>query len=132
MKKESIGALVILGGIALIGFIWFKRNKPTTSDVQLAELTAESNKLLAGRNEDLDKAFEIDKESINNPYRGIDVSPTYLTVKEQNEITKAIGVIFDPSVMVSNQISQNMQNADFSQLGNIGVANIDFTNIKIK
>jgi hypothetical protein len=32
--KEKVGALIILGGVALIGFYWFKKNKPTIASSQ--------------------------------------------------------------------------------------------------
>jgi hypothetical protein len=60
MKKKSLGALVILAGIGLIGFIWFKKNKPTMSDKQLADLTAQSNA------ENIDKPFEYGDANIKN------------------------------------------------------------------
>ena len=62
MKKSSLGALVILGGIAMIGFTWFRRNKPTTADTQLADLTAQSNSLQAGA-DTIDKPFEYSQRS---------------------------------------------------------------------
>jgi hypothetical protein len=31
MKKENIGALVILSGVAILGYFWFKKNKPKLS-----------------------------------------------------------------------------------------------------
>jgi len=43
MKKENFGALILLGGIAYIGFIWFKRNKPKIADTQLSNLAIQSN-----------------------------------------------------------------------------------------
>lgn len=66
MKKGNIGALIILAGIGVIGFIWFKRNKPTTADKQLADLTAQSNALNTGSAETIDKPFEYSQDTINN------------------------------------------------------------------
>jgi len=130
MKKENIGALVILGGVAILGYFWFKKNKPKLSKEQLAELTAQSNSLKAGA-ETIDKPFEYSQDAINNagsnPYTSSTVNMGTLTQKEIEDIRASIGTIYDPSTSISNQISQNMQSADFSNLGNIG-----FTNIKIK
>ncbi len=130
MKKENIGALVILGGVAILGYFWFNKNKPKLSKEQLAELTAQSNSLKAGA-ETIDKPFEYSQDSINNagsnPYASSSVNMSTLTQKEIEDIRASIGTIYDPSTSISNQISQNMQNADFSNLGSIG-----FTNIKIK
>lgn len=130
MKKENIGALVILGGVAILGYFWFKKNKPSLSKEQLAELTAESNSLKAGADK-IDKPFEYSQDAINNagsnPYTASTVNMSTLTQKEVEDIRASIGTIYDPSTSISNQISLNMQNADFSKLGSI-----DFTNIKIK
>ena len=137
MKKESLGALVILAGIGVIGFIWFKRNKPTTADKQLADLTAQSNALNTGSTGDLDKPFEYTEDEKSragkNPYTysfysDKEVKDWYknMTPAELEALKKSIGNIADPSAIGTNQIAINMQNADFSNLGNIG-----FTNIKI-
>lgn len=138
MKKESLGGLIILAGIGLIGFIWFKRNKPTTSDKQLADLTAQSNALNTGSNGDLDKPFEYTEEQKSsygrNPYTfsfysDKEVKNWYkdMTPAELEALKKSIGNIPDPSAIGTSQIAQNMQGADFSNLGSIG-----FTNIKVK
>ena len=135
MKKQNIGLVVILGGVAFIGFIWFKRNKPQLSDKQLADLTAQSNSLQAGA-DTIDKPFQYGQDAINNagsnPYSNSTFTMGALTAQESQAIKDSIGTIFDPSAMISNQIALNMQNADFSQLGNLGLANIDWSNIKIK
>jgi len=138
MKKESLGGLIILAGIGLIGFIWFKRNKPTTSNKQLADLTAQSNALNTGSVESIDKPFEYTEDQKasygRNPYdftyySAFDVKKWYqdMTPAELEALKKSIGYIPDPSAIGTNQIAQNMQSADFSNVGNIG-----FTNIKIK
>ena len=68
MNKSNLGALIILGGVAIIGFVWFRRNKPTTSDKQLAELIAKSNSIA----DSIDKPFvyteEQKKNRFKNPY----------------------------------------------------------------
>ena len=138
MKKESLGGLIILAGIGLIGFIWFKRNKPTTSDKQLADLTAQSNALNTGSVESIDKPFEYTEEQKSsygrNPYTfsfysDKEVKNWYkdMTPAELEALKKSIGNIPDPSAIGTSQIAQNMQGADFSNLGSIG-----FTNIKVK
>ena len=138
MKKESLGGLIILAGIGLIGFIWFKRNKPTTSNKQLADLTAQSNALNTGSVESIDKPFEYTEDQKasygRNPYTysfysDKDVQNWYkdMTPAEFEALKKSIGYIPDPSAIGTSQIAQNMQSADFRNVGNIG-----FTNIKIK
>jgi hypothetical protein len=57
MNKKALGGLVMLGGIAFIGFIWFKKNKPNISNKQLEYLTSQSNNLNAGAN-NIDKPFD--------------------------------------------------------------------------
>jgi len=139
MKKESIGAIVILGGIAIIGFIWFKRNKPTTADAQLAKLTAESNNLSTGADL-IDKPFEYSQESINNagsnPYTTSTFTMGNLTPKEIAEIKTVTDNIPDVQGNILNQIALNLQNSSSSinDLGNLNLnlANIDWSNIKIK
>ena len=141
MKKESIGLLVILGGVAIIGFIWFKRNKPTTSDKQFADLQAQSNALNTGSVESIAKPFEYSQQVINsagsNPYSSSTVGDMYsnLTPAEIKSLGEAVNQACPSCASLGNigtsQITQNMQNADFSQLGNLGLANIDWSNIKI-
>jgi hypothetical protein len=90
MKKSNLGALVILAGIGIIGFIWFKRNKPTTADKQLADLTAQSNALNTGSAENIDKPFEYSQQILTtqgqNPYS----SMSLISKEEQAEISKAV------------------------------------------
>ena len=41
--KNKVGVLFILGGIALVGVYWFKKNKPTIGQSQAKGLEALSN-----------------------------------------------------------------------------------------
>jgi hypothetical protein len=140
MKKESIGSVVILAGIAIIGFIWFKRNKPTTDVKQLADLTAQSNTLSSGNVEIIDKPFEYSQQVINtagsNPY----TASTFtwgnedLTPKQYQDIKNAIGTVNDPSAIYSGQVV--LDNTNLNQLSNydfstVNWSNLDFSNIKI-
>ena len=50
--KEKIGALIILGGVALIGFYWFKKNKPTIASSQAKGLQALSDFYKTGGTDD--------------------------------------------------------------------------------
>jgi len=88
MKKSNLGALVILGGIAIIGFVWFRRNKPTTADEQLADLTTQSISLQAGA-DTIDKPFEYSQDTINNqgqnPY-----APSILSPAEQQQVNQNV------------------------------------------
>ena len=131
MKKENIGMLVILGGVAIIGFFWFKRNKPQLAKSQLADLTAQSADLSAGAR-GIDKPFVYSQNAINsagsNPYTNSSITSgmysnmtpaevTALTVAVQQACPSCANLDFGASI--SNQISQ-------------GLANLDFSNIKIK
>jgi hypothetical protein len=134
--KEKIGALIILGGVALIGVYWFKKNKPTIASKQAKGLEALSNFYkTGGGNEDTfikgNTTIRYSKPSLTKKC-GIeqswyaDVCYQTLTPKEKEDLKKAIGTIPDPSALVSNQISQNMQNADFSSLANSGIVGVTF------
>jgi hypothetical protein len=122
--KDKIGALIILGGVALIGVYWFKKNKPTLASKQAKGLEALSNFYkTGGTDETLIKGYtppEIQQISLAQ------VDYSKLTPKELEDLKKAIGTIPDPSASISNQISQNMQNADFSNLSNLGIAGVTF------
>jgi len=87
MNKSNLGALIILGGVAIIGFVWFRRNKPTTSDNQLAELIAKSNSIA----DSIDKPFvyteEQKKNRFKNPYTS---SWSLLSKAEQEQIDKSV------------------------------------------
>jgi hypothetical protein len=43
MNKTNLGSVIILIGVAVIGFIWFKKNKPTIADKQLEDIKSKSN-----------------------------------------------------------------------------------------
>jgi hypothetical protein len=84
MKNSSLGSLIFLAGISLVGFIWFKRNKVTIGEQQLEKISKES----AGINS-IDKPFKYDEgfiqNSIKNPY-----SLQFLTDKEQAIINQNV------------------------------------------
>jgi hypothetical protein len=121
--KNKVGVLVILGGIALIGVYWFKKNKPTIGESQAKGLEALSNFYKTGGTDDAfikgntginqQKLSQTKKCGINQSWYA-DVCYENLTPKEIEELKKAIGTIPDPSTIVSNQISQNLQGADFT------------------
>ena len=93
MKKQNIGLVVILGGVAFIGYIWFNRNKPKLADKQLADLTAQSNSLQAGA-DNIDKPFEYSEEIIKKKrlfYRGVSVhvANIFFTLNDLSNIEPA-------------------------------------------
>jgi hypothetical protein len=91
MKKSNLGALVILAGIGVIGFVWFRRNKPTTADKQLADLTAQSNSLKSDNIDTIDKPFEYSQETIKtkdkNPFT---FDWSLISKEEQAQISQAV------------------------------------------
>jgi hypothetical protein len=68
MKSSNLGVLVILSGVAIIGFIWFKKNKPTIANKQLEDI--KKNQYYSQLNEKIDVPFseqgiaKIEKEKI--------------------------------------------------------------------
>lgn len=140
MNKRALEGILILGGIAFIGFIWFRRNKPTLASTQLEKLKAQSNNLATSA-DSIDKPFEYSQQQIQNqggnPYVDNLFAPNFsnLTPKEKEDLAVSVNNACPSCTnlddLVTGQIALNMQNADFSQLGNIGMANIDWSNIKI-
>lgn len=137
-NKNKIGALIILGGIALLGYVYFKKNKPTVASSQAKSLEELSNyyKTGAGAMEETlikgqsgytpAKAGELTiggvKQSIltNLDYRK-------LTPEQIQQLGQAIRTIPDTSNIGTSQIAQNMQNADFSNLSNLGIVGVTFS-----
>ena len=110
--KNKVGVLVILGGIALIGVYWFKKNKPTVGQSQAKGLQALSDFYKTGGTDD-----ELIKGYTPPTIQGISLAQvdySKMTPKEIEDLKKSIGTIADPSLLVSNQISQNLQGADFT------------------
>ena len=146
MKKVNLGSAVILIGVAIIGFIWFKKNKPTISNKQLANITNKSNALNTGSAGKIDKPIDVPKGvdlqgNIGaNPYviSPININYNNLTPKQYQDIKNSIGNIPDPSAIYSGQrvlSNENLNslnqlsNYDFS---NVNWSNLDWSNIKIK
>jgi hypothetical protein len=133
-NKNKIGALLLLGGVALIGVYYFKKNKPTIASSQAKGLEALSNfyKTGGGNEETFIKGdTQIDPLRAGEVVIGglrqsplANVDYTKMTPKQIEDLRKAIGTIPDPSV--SNQIAQNMQNLDFSSLANSGITGVTF------
>jgi predicted ATP-grasp superfamily ATP-dependent carboligase len=136
-NKNKIGALVLLGGIALLGYVYFKKNKPTVASSQAKGLQALSNyyqtgsggfeeTLIKGSGYTPPKAGEI---TIGGVEQSLLTNLDYrkLTPKEVEDLKQSIGTIPDPASAITNQIAQNMQNADFSNLSSLGIAGLTFT-----
>ena len=150
--KNKIGVLIILGGVAFMGYYWMKKNKPTASKSQAKGLQALSNFYKTGGDESVvagytpplksDSGYSVISSSEGKAIAmavncggdgmlgrlaGIDCTEYCKKYPKDCQYTpNANGGIF------SNQITQNMQSADFSNLSNLGLAGLDFSNIKIK
>jgi hypothetical protein len=135
--KNKIGALVVLGGIALIGLYWFKKNKPTIASSQAKGLQALSNYYQSGSG-GFEETYIKGQGAYTPPKAGeitlggvsqsllTNLDYTKLTPKQIEDLKKSIGTIPDPSTMSANQIAQNLQNADFSSLSNLGLTGVTF------
>jgi hypothetical protein len=135
--KNKIGALIVLGGIALIGVYWFKKNKPVIASSQAKGLQALSNYYQTGSG-GFEETFIKGQTAYTPPQAGeitiggvkqsllANVDYTKMTPKQIEDLRQAIGTIPDPSNMVSNQIAQNMQNVDFSSFANLGLTGVTF------
>ena len=121
--KDKIGVIIVLGGIAFIGYTWMKKNKSNVNLTQLKGLQDLSNYYKTGSSEDVKLTTGQTQAII--PCRGIiiggvcqsllaNVDYTKMTPKEIEALKQSIGTIPDPSTLVPNQIAQNMQNADFT------------------
>jgi len=139
--KNKIGALVVLGGIALIGLYWFKKNKPTIASSQAKGLQALSNYYQTGSG-GYEETFIKGQGEYTPPQAGevtiggvkqsllANVDYTKMTPKQIEDLKKAIGTIPDTSNIISNQISLNMQNTDFSDLSKLGLSGLTFNTPK--
>lgn len=135
MEKQGIGLSVILVGIAIIGYVWFKRNKPTTAKKQEEDLKVVSNEIIGGGAKSIDKPFQYSitqtQNQDTNPYvmNTVDIKYDNLSPKEKEDLRKAIGNIPDPSAIYSGQVVIN--NSSLNQLSNYDFSKVDWSNIKI-
>jgi len=104
--KNKIGALVVLGGIALIGLYWFKKNKPTIASSQAKGLQALSNYYQTGSG-GYEETF-------------IEGSKPYIAPRQENFLisTQQQQAIYDNLEQWSKGIGQNI---DFSNLSLAGI-----------
>jgi hypothetical protein len=135
--KKGIGALIILGGVALIGIYYFKKNKPTVASSQAKGLQALSNYYQSG-SASFDETYIPSPKSETNlkvdygqlviggvPQSVLaNVDYTKLTPKEVEALKQSLGTI--PDFSVTNQIAQNINNTDFSALSNLGLIGVTF------
>jgi hypothetical protein len=131
--KNKIGTLLVLGGIALLGVYYFKKNKPTIASTQLEGLEALSNYYESGvgANEETyikGTAYVAPKsQSILNL---VPLDFTNLTPKQSEDLNKFLSTVPDPTKFITDQIEQNLENKDF---GNqyMSWGGLNFDNIKL-
>jgi hypothetical protein len=143
--KNKVGVLVILGGVALIGIYWFRKNKPTIAQSQAKGLEALSNFYKTGGTDDEYikgyKAPTTSQISIGSFISGqeskaiaesanLAVNCSIPFLAEQNGIDCTEYCKTNPKNCPSytNQIAKNLQDVDFSDLSRLGLAGIDFSN----
>ena len=128
--KNKIGALLVLGGIALLGVYYFKKNKPNVAESQAKGLQALSNYYSTGVGA-REETFIPRGTGYVNPNLGnislAQIDFTNLTPKQEEDIKKAVGNIVDPATMITEQIANNLANKDF---GNEFMG-LKFDNIKL-
>jgi len=86
--KNKIGALVVLGGIALLGAYWFKKNKPTTASIQAKALQKASDfyKTGGGKEETFIKGGGYQPPKTTEVFQYGDLDYSKLTSKEIEDI----------------------------------------------
>jgi len=108
--KDKIGIIVVLGGIALLGAYWFKKNKPTVASSQAKALQKASDfyKTGGGKEETFIKGQtaynplrtdEISIGGVTSPYYvGLDMRN--LTPKQIEDIKKVTAGINIPNFSI--------------------------------
>lgn len=152
-NKNKIGALVILGGIALLGYVYFKKNKPTIASSQLTGLENLSNYYKSGGSqEDTKVNVDYTVQPISNKFQDSLGSSPFLDpafakqlqysnreIKENmavygtpNNPNKPNSILFEdlykigvPQIKLSEEAISSMQNMQ------TGLAGFDFSNLKI-
>jgi hypothetical protein len=152
--KNKIGVLVVFGGIALLGLYWFKKNKPNVASSQAKGLQNLSNFYKTGGG--AEETF-IKGDTAIKPVKMGDIV-SLISYQDKKDIGDGVscggdGMLgrlagidcteyckkypnncnYTPSApsggIYGNQIAQNMQGADFSNL-NLGLSGLTFNNIK--
>jgi len=92
ISKNKIGGLIILGGIALIGLYWFKKNKPTLSSSQAKELEALNNFYKTGGTDDA-------------LIKGIDITPSSnISLANVKDMKSDLGLVCDGDGLVAKNL----------------------------
>lgn len=139
MKKENIGLVFILGGVAFIGFTWFNRNKPQLAEKQLADLKNQSGSIKSGAMA-IDKPFEYSSQVLNtatqNPYNPQSTISTAEQVQINQNVSEIIGCsmgsFLSGELDCTNYNAQQQQTANPNNISTSGCnpAKLLITNVK--
>lgn len=139
-NKNKIGALVVLGGIALLGYVYFKKNKPTIASTQLKGLEELSNYYKSGGAQE-DTAIKggasytptTESDVIDKGVGGILNSFQNLTPSESQKLKESIENVCPSCSTLGNIGMPTLSQQTVSELQNMqtGLAGFNFSNIKI-
>lgn len=139
-NKNKIGALVMLGGIALLGYYYFKKNKPTIAGTQLGGLENLSNYYKSGGtqvdtalNSNVQYVATTQKDVIDKGVGGVLSSFNNLTELESQKLKESIDKVCPSCATLENIGMPTLSQQTISELQNMqtGLGNINFSNIKI-
>lgn len=139
-NKNKIGALVMLGGIALLGYYYFKKNKPTIANKQLGGLQNLSNYYKSG-GAMVDttlgsiKPYTIttEKDVIDKSVGGVLYNLNNSTESEKQQLKQSIEKVCPSCSALENLGMPTLSQQSVSELQNMqtGLAGLTFSNIKI-
>jgi len=152
-NKNKIGALVILGGIALLGYVYFKKNKPTIAETQLEGLENLSNFYKSGGvQEDTRINVDYTVQPINNNFQDSLGSSPFLDPafakqlqdanRQSKENMALYGTPYNPNNRSDTSYTMFPELESFGKITlsqeavnsianmNTGLAGIDFSNLK--
>jgi hypothetical protein len=127
MKKEYIGGLIILGGVAFMGYTWFKRNKPTIANKQLTDLTNQLNNLSTSA-DTIDKPFEY-TQTVKDTQGQNPFIQSSLSLSEQAQINQGVKENIDCSLGIfsvwtgTDCTQYNLHQQQLSNPNNINTSN---------
>lgn len=140
INKNKIGALIILGGLGLLGYAYFKKNKPTIAGTQLEGLDNLSNFYKSGGAQE-DTAIKggvsyvptTEKDVIDKGVGGILNNFQNLSESETQKLKESIDKVCPSCSALGNIGMPTLSQQTVSELQNMqtGLGNINFSNIKI-
>ena len=116
MKEKKIGVIVILGGLAVIGAVWFKKHKPNNANLQSKELTNQLNSIVGGGAADIDKPFNFQNATPISPIASNGV----------------VDPILASYSTLTPEETQKLKDSIANALSGINFSSLDFSHINIK